>query len=116
LTVSTPLLGWALVVGVVAIAGLPPMGIFMSEFLVVTSSFARQPFLAILLALGIIVALGGLFLRLNTVAFGEPRGPSEPAHASYVPMFAHFAIVFIAGIYMPPALVTGFENVARLLG
>ena len=116
LTVSTPLLGWALVVGVVAIAGLPPMGIFMSEFLVVTSTFARQPFLAILLALGIIVALGGLFLRLNTVAFGEARGPSEPAHASYVPMFAHFAIVFVAGIYMPPALVTGFENVARLLG
>jgi hydrogenase-4 component F len=116
LTVSTPLLGWALVVGVVAIAGLPPMGIFMSEFLVVTSTFARQPYLAILLALGIIVALGGLFLRLNSVAFGEPRGPSEPAHASYVPMFAHFAIVFAAGIYMPRALVVGFENVARLLG
>jgi hydrogenase-4 component F len=92
------------------------MGIFMSEFLVVSSTFARQPLLAILLALGIIVALGGLFLRLNTVAFGEPRGPSEPAHASYVPMFVHLAIVFAAGIYMPPALVTGFENVARLLG
>jgi len=116
LTVTTPLLGWALVIGVVAIAGLPPMGIFMSEFLVVSSTFARQPFLAILLALGIIVALGGLFLRLNSVAFGEQRGPSAPAHASYVPMFAHFAIVFAAGIYMPPALVTGFENVARLLG
>jgi hydrogenase-4 component F len=116
LTVTTPLLGWALVIGVVAIAGLPPMGIFMSEFLVVTSTFARRPFLAILLALGIIVALGGLILRLNSVAFGEPRGPSEPAHASYVPMFAHFAIVLMTGIYMPPTLVTGFENVARLLG
>ena len=116
LTVTNPLLGWALVVGVVAIAGLPPMGIFMSEVLVVSSTFARQPLLAILLAFGILVALGGLFLRLNTIAFGEPRGPSEPAHASYVPMFAHFAIVFAAGIYMPPGLVAGFENVARLLG
>ena len=116
LTVSNPMLGWALVVGVVAIAGLPPMGIFMSEFLVVSSTFARQPWLAILLALGIIVALGGLFLKLNSIAFGEPRGLSEPTHASFVPMFAHFAIVFVAGIYMPPALVAGFENVARLLG
>jgi hydrogenase-4 component F len=116
LTVTNPLLGWALVVGVVAIAGLPPMGIFMSEFLVVSSTFARQPVLAILLAFGILVALGGLFLRLGAIAFGEPRGPAEPAHASYVPMFAHFAIVFVAGIYMPPALVAGFENVARLLG
>jgi len=116
LTVTNPVLGWGLVLGVVAIAGLPPMGIFMSEFLVVSSTFARQPVLVIILVFGILVALGGLFLRLNTIAFGEPRGPTAPADASYVPMFAHLAIVFVAGIYMPPALVTGFQNVARLLG
>jgi hydrogenase-4 component F len=105
-----------LVLGVVAIAGLPPLGIFMSEFLVVSSTFAREPWLAIILALGILVALGGLFLRLNTIAFGEPRGPTAKAEASYVPMFAHLALVFMAGIYMPAPLVKGFENVARLLG
>jgi hydrogenase-4 component F len=116
LTVTHPVLGWGLVLGVVAIAGLPPAGIFMSEFLVVTSTFAREPLLAVLLALGIIVGLGGLFLRLNTIAFGEPRGPTGPVHASYVPMFTHLAIVFVSGIYMPPALVNGFQNVARLLG
>ena len=116
LTVTNPLLGWGLVLGVVAIAGLPPLGIFMSEFLVVSSTFARQPLLAVILVLGILIALGGLFLRLNTIAFGEPRGPTAPAQASYVPMFAHLALVFTAGLYMPPALVTGFENVAKLLG
>jgi hydrogenase-4 component F len=116
LTVTHPVLGWGLVLGVVAIAGLPPLGIFMSEFLVVSSTFAREPLLATILAVGILIALGGLFLRLNTIAFGEPRGPSGAAEASYVPMFAHLALVFMAGIYMPPALVTGFQNVARLLG
>jgi len=116
LTATHPVLGWGLVFGVVAIAGLPPLGIFMSEFLVVTSTFARAPWLAVLLALGILIALGGLLLRLNSIAFGEPRGPATAAQASYVPMFAHLAIVFTAGIYLPPVLVTGFENVARLLG
>jgi len=116
LTVSNPVLGWGLVLGVIAIAGLPPLGIFMSEFLVVSSTFARQPWLATILVFAILVALGGLFLRLNTIAFGEPRGPTAKAEASYVPMFAHLAIVFMAGIYMPPALVAGFQNVARLLG
>ncbi|MGB8235512.1 MAG: hydrogenase 4 subunit F [Pseudolabrys sp.] len=116
LTVTNPVLGWGLVLGVVAIAGLPPLGIFMSEFLVVSSTFAREPWLATILVLGILVALGGLFLRLNTIAFGAPRGPTAPAEASYVPMFAHLAIVFMAGIYMPPALVDGFQSVARLLG
>jgi hydrogenase-4 component F len=116
LTVTHPVLGWGLVLGVVAIAGLPPLGIFMSEFLMVSSTFARAPWLAVILVAGILVALGGLFLRLNTIAFGEPRGPAARAQASYVPMFAHLALVFMAGIYMPPALVAGFENVARLLG
>ena len=48
LTVTNPVLGWGLVLGVVAIAGLPPLGIFMSEFLVVSSTFAREPWLAII--------------------------------------------------------------------
>jgi hydrogenase-4 component F len=116
LTESNPVLGWGLVLGVVAIAGLPPLGIFMSEFLVVSSTFARQPWLATILVLGILIALGGLFMRLNTIAFGEPRGPTAPAQASYLPMFTHLAVVFVAGFYIPPALVLGFENVAKLLG
>src|SRR5256886_17579153 len=54
LTETTAVLGWGLVLGVVAIAGLPPLGIFMSEVLVVTSTFARAPSLAIILVCGIL--------------------------------------------------------------
>jgi hydrogenase-4 component F len=116
LTETHPVLGWSLILGVVAIAGLPPLGIFMSEFLVVSSTFAREPLLALVLVFGLLVGFGALFLRLNSIAFGEPRGPSAKAEASYVPMFAHLALVFMAGIYLPPALVAWFENVAKLLG
>jgi hydrogenase-4 component F len=116
LTVTNPVLGWGLMLGVVAIVGLPPLGIFMSEFLVVSSTFARAPWLTIILVLGLLIALGGLFLRIGGVVFGEVRGPTAPAEASYVPMFTHLALVLLAGIYLPPVLVTGFQNVARLLG
>ena len=116
LTETNPVLGWGLVLGVVAIAGLPPCGIFMSEFLVVSSTMARLPWLAIPLVFGIIVGLGALFLRLNGIAFGEPRGTTAEAKASYIPMFAHLALVFAAGVYIPPALFAGFQNVAKLLG
>jgi hydrogenase-4 component F len=116
LTETHPVLGWGLILGVVAIAGLPPLGIFMSEFLVVSSTFARAPVLALILVFGILVALAGLFLRLNSIAFGEPRGPSAKTQASYVPMFAHLGLVLMAGIYLPPALVGWFMNVARALG
>ena len=116
LTETNPVLGWGLVLGVVAIAGLPPLGIFMSEFLVVSSTFARQPLLAIPLVLGLLIGIGALFLRLNDIAFGEPRGPTIKAKISYVPMFAHLALVLTAGVYLPWALVVWFQNVAKLLG
>jgi hydrogenase-4 component F len=116
LTETHPWLGWGLVLGVVAIAGLPPLGIFMSEFLVVTSTFAREPLLAILLVFGLLVGFGALMLRVSGLAFGEPQGGTAPVEASYVPMFAHLALVFAAGIYLPPPLVAWFQHVARLLG
>jgi hydrogenase-4 component F len=116
LTETHPWLGWGLVLGVVAIAGLPPLGIFMSEFLLVSSTFARQPLLAILLVFGIIIAFGALMLRLSGLAFGDPEGSTAPARASYVPMYAHFGLVLVAGIYLPPPLVAWFQNVAGLLG
>src|SRR5437763_594356 len=116
LTETNPVLGWGLVLGVVAIAGLPPLGIFMSEFLIVSSTFARQPLLAIVQVVGLLIGFGALFLRLNSIAFGEPRGASGKAEGSYAPMFAHLGLVLIAGIYMPGPLVLWFQNVAKLLG
>ncbi len=116
LTETHPGLGWALVIGVAAIAGLPPLGIFMSEFLVVSSTFARQPLLAIPLVFGLLVAFGALLLRLTGVAFGEPSGSTARAEASYLPMYAHLALVLAAGVYLPPPIVAWFQNVARLLG
>jgi len=116
LTVTHPVLGWGLVLGVMAITGMPPLGIFMSEFLVVSSTFAREPLLAIPLVLGLLVAFGALLLRLGTLAFGEPLGSTARAEASYMPMFAHLALVLVAGIYLPGPVVVWFQHVASLLG
>jgi hydrogenase-4 component F len=116
LTATHPVLGWGLIAGVAAIAGLPPFGVFTSEFLVVSSSFAREPLLTLLFVFGLLVSFGALFLRLSSVAFGEPIGPTGPVKASYLPMFAHLALVLIAGFYLPAPLVAWFQHVAALLG
>jgi hydrogenase-4 component F len=115
LTVTHPLLGWSLVFGVFAIVGLPPMGVFMSEFLIVSSTFERAPWLALLLGLGLLVALGALVLRLQGMAFGTPVGSRAPAKTPALPILVHFALVLIAGVYLPPPIVTWFQHVAQLL-
>src|SRR5262249_20799113 len=116
LTETHPALGWGLVVGVAALAGRPPVGLFVGAFLIVGSALAVQPVLAVMVALGLLIAFGALSLRVTGLAFGLPRGRTEPVHASNGPMLAHLALVLLAGIWLPPPLVVWFQHVARLLG
>jgi len=126
-----------LALGVIAIAGLPPFGIFLSEFMLVTSTFARAPLLAVILVAGLLIAFAALLLRLQQILFGEPSGPagafsgkvgtgfpkenatsieSSPDTASYVPLFVHVAFVSMAGLWLPDAIVRWFRVVAAQLG
>ena len=94
LSVTHPVLAVGLAIGVIAIAGLPPFGVFTSEFMLVSSSFARQPLLAVVLVFGLMVAFGALVLRLQDMLFGEPSGeaaPGEGVVCSDVPASRHRA-------------------------
>ena len=117
LTVTHPTLGWGLVAGVIAIAGMPPFGVFMSEFLVVSSTFARQPLLALPLVVGLLLAFGTLLWRLHGVAFGQPDSAAfVPVRASTLPTTVHLLLVLVAGFWLPEPLVAWFRHVAMLLG
>ncbi len=115
LSVTHPGLAIGLAVGVFAISGLPPFGVFMSEFLIITTTFARAPWLAIFPAFGLLVAFGALLWRLQDVLFGEPTEPAHKVSASSVPLIIHLGLVLIAGIYLPPTLVGWFERAAEML-
>ena len=55
-------------------------------------------------------------LRTHGLAFGPPARASAPVNASYAPMFAHLALVLLAGVYLPAPLVAWFQSVAVRLG
>ncbi|MDQ6995425.1 MAG: hydrogenase 4 subunit F, partial [Mariprofundaceae bacterium] len=56
-----PGVGWGLLIGTAAIAGFPPLGVFMSEFLLFTATLEAYPWLSVLLLLGLLIAMAGLF-------------------------------------------------------
>jgi hydrogenase-4 component F len=116
LSSTHPVLAVGLGLSVIAIAGAPPFGVFLSEFMLVSSSFARQPLLAVVLVFGLLVAFGALLLRLQQLLFGEPSGPMEKVKASYVPLFVHLAIVLVAGLWLPEPVIRWFRAVAAQLG
>lgn len=116
LSVSDPVLAFGFALAVVAIAGLPPFGVFMSEFMLVSSSFARQPWLAVILVLGLLLAFGALIVHLQRVLFGEPSESVSKSRSSYFPLFLHLAIVLAAGLWLPEPVVRWFRAVAAQLG
>jgi len=115
LSVTHPGLALGLAAGVLAISGLPPFGVFMSEFLIITTTFARTPWLALLPVFGLLVAFGALLMRLQDVLFGEPTEPSHRVEASYAPLILHLSLVLVAGLFIPPAIAGWLQRAAELL-
>src|SRR6266403_3839320 len=108
ISVTHPVLAVLFSLGVIAIAGLPPFGMFTSEFMLVSSTFARQPVLSVVLVFGLLVAFGALIMRLQDIVFGEPTGEAHPAQASYIPAYVHLTLVLIAGLWLPGPVVHWF--------
>src|SRR5262249_51415153 len=67
LSTTHPVLAVGFVLGTLAIVGLPPFGVFMSEFMLVSSTFSRYPVLTVIFVLGLLIAFGALILRLQDI-------------------------------------------------
>ena len=102
-----PWVSGAVIVGAVAIAGLPPLNGFASEFLIYLGAFRGETRLApagavpCLLAIGALALIGGLaavcFTKVVGIAFlGEPR--TERAAAAHRPGWLMVAPLLILAV------------------
>ena len=112
---GNPLVGWGLVFGVMAIVGMPPFGVFTSEFLILTAAMKEAPLLAPLLLLGLGVAFAALFRRVQPMISGAVPSNQKPVKASHIPIILHMVLVLIIGIYMPNFLSEWFHTAVGLL-
>jgi hydrogenase-4 component F len=112
---GNPLVGWGLMFGVMAIAGMPPFGIFTSEFLILTATIKDAPLLTPFLLLGLGVAFGALFRRVQPMVAGDVPANQRPMRAAHVPVLLHMALVLIIGIYLPGFLNQWFHTTVELL-
>ena len=113
---SSPALGWGLMLGSVAILGMPPFGVFASEFLILTAAVKEQPWAAPLLLITLGVAFAGIFSKVQPMVFGESSTPKLSRSPSLVPVFIHLGMVLALGLYIPPALAACYNAAARLIG
>jgi len=113
---STPTLGWGLVIGSLAILGLPPFGIFASEFLILTSAMRQLPWATPVLLLALAVAFASVFGRVQAMVFGEAVHPPLAHRPALVPVFVHLGLTLMLGLFVPPFLDQWYHEAAALIG
>jgi len=112
----SPTVGWGLMLGALAILGMPPFGVFASEFLIVTTAMREHawatPFL--LVALG--VAFASIFRRVQSMVFGDTTLKPLAHPPALIPVFAHLALGLMLGLYIPPYLDGWYRQATAMLG
>jgi hydrogenase-4 component F len=111
-----PTVGWGLMLGTVAILGMPPFGVFASEFLILTTAIAVQPWATPVLLLSLGVSFAAIFGKVQPMVFGDPTAARLPHPPALVPVFTHLALVLTLGLFIPPSLADWYRQAARLIG
>jgi len=112
----SPAIGWGLMLGAAAILGMPPFGVFASEFLILTTAIAEHAWAVPVLLVSLGVSFAAIFGKVQEMAFGEPSAARLPHRPALVPVFTHLALVLLLGLYIPPYLADWYRRAAQLIG
>jgi hydrogenase-4 component F len=120
-----PIAGAALIFGGLAVAGAPPLAVFLSEFAILKAGLAQGRYVATgLLALFIVIAFFGVMVHLNRMVFGAPaQGLPDPpgAAGSRLPFTCTLILILAAvpvlvlGVYVPQPLHELMKHAAAAL-
>ena len=100
----------------VAILGLPPFGVFASEFLLLTTAIKHYPWAAPILLIALGVAFAAMLGKVQDMVLGEPNVQPLAHNPALLPVFTHLGLVLMLGLWMPPALADWYRLAARLIG
>jgi hydrogenase-4 component F len=112
----SPTVGWGLVLGTFAILGMPPFGVFASEFLIITTAMHEYPWTTPFLLIALGIAFAAIFSKVQPMVFGETTAKPLPHPPALVPVFVHLLLVLMLGLYMPAYLSDWYRQAAALLG
>ncbi|HZA28900.1 MAG TPA: hydrogenase 4 subunit F [Gammaproteobacteria bacterium] len=111
-----PTVGWGLLLGTLSILGLPPFGVFTSEFLMITTTMREQPWATPILLISLGVAFAAIFGKVQPMVFGATNAPALPHPPALLPVFTHMALVLLLGLYIPPFLTEWYHQATRFIG
>ena len=117
---AMPFTGSMLLLGGLALTGLPPFGPFLSEFSIFSAAFSSHSFVSgVLLVLLVTLALVGLLSWINRMAFGQPGEVGAGGEIGWwttVPLGIGMTLVLITGLFWPDWALHLAKAAAGILG
>ena len=111
----SPTVGWGMLLGALAILGMPPFGVFASEFLIVTTAMRELPWATPILLVALGVAFASIFGRVQEMVFGDTTAKPLPHSPALLPVFAHLGLALLLGLYIPPYLDIWFREAVKMI-
>ncbi len=111
----SPTVGWGMMLGTLAILGMPPFGVFSSEFLIITTAMHDYPWSTPFLLAALGIAFAAIFGKVQPMVFGTTSAKPLPHSPALLPVFIHLLLVLILGLYMPTYLANWYRQAAALL-
>ncbi len=116
---TMPVTGALFLIGGLALVGMPPFNVFLSEFFVLSAGFQSGQFLAVSLVILFLVVTFAVFLRhLIKMVFGNPVTPmkkDDMGKLAIAPMIILGSLVLILGVFVPQQLQTLVHNAATII-
>jgi len=112
---TQPSVGWGLLIGVAAIAGFPPFGVFVSEFLLLSATMQSWPWLTLPLLVGLAIAFAGLFRNIHPMVYGAAPEGQKPVKANMAPVVVHLMLVLWLGLAIPIFLSSWLDQATFLI-
>jgi hydrogenase-4 component F len=114
-----PVTGILFLIGGLALVGMPPFNIFVSEFMIISSGFKSGQFVAVSIVILFLVVTFAVFLRhLIKMIFGSPLSEmkkSEMGKLAILPMAILGSLVVVLGVYVPVQLQTLIQNASTII-
>ena len=111
-----PTVGWGLMLSSMAILGMPPFGVFASEFLILTTAMREQAWATPFLLVSLGVAFASILVRVLPMVYGETSLKPLAHPPALVPVFVHIGLGLVLGLYIPPYLNGWYVQAALMLG
>ncbi|HET7342966.1 MAG TPA: proton-conducting transporter membrane subunit [Methylomirabilota bacterium] len=114
-----PWTGGLFAAGMLAVVGLPPFGLFVSEFALVRAGFVagRPALIALVLAL-LAIGFVGVISHLNRMLYGAPPedvATGEPSRWALIPLGGCLAALFVLGVTVPAAVSGLLTRIATIV-